>query len=140
MAIQEQASAPLAEALSTGGPQVGIEDIDAGLPSRTLARFLKELNLTVNEAAPLFGVSPRTLKRYLSKERLNPRASDLLARYLRLYRQALGAFSAKERAVRWFKRPHVHFGHKTPLEMMRYDPGAEAVEDLVGAIKHGVYY
>ena len=151
MATQEQAAPQASTTIPSAGggsggapttpePQIGIEEIDAGLPAETLAGFLEALELSAGEAAPLFGVSPRTLKRYLKRERLDPRASDLLARYLRLYEQALGAFSAKERAVRWFKRPHVHFGHKTPLEMMRYDPGAEAVENLAGAIKHGVYY
>lgn len=120
--------------------QLGIEEIEEGLPAEELVHFMDELTLSADEAAPLFGVSARTLKRYLGKDRLNSRTSDLLARYLRLYEQALGAFSRTEGAVRWFKRPHVHFDYKTPLEMMRYDPGAEAVEDLLGAIKHGVYY
>ena len=142
MAAQEQVRtiAPSAEGAPALEPQIGIEEIDAGLPTQTLARFLEALKLSADEAAPLFGVSPRTLKRYLAKERLDPRASDLLARYLRLYEQALGAFSSTERAVNWFKRPHVHFDYRSPLEMMRYDPGAEAVEDLIGAIQHGVYY
>jgi putative toxin-antitoxin system antitoxin component (TIGR02293 family) len=101
---------------------------------------MDELELSPEEAAPLFGVSSRTLKRYLKKSRLNSRVSDVLARYLRLYDRAVHAFRSKEAAAGWFKRPHVHFDYTTPLEMMRYDPGAEAVEDIIGAIKHGVYF
>jgi putative toxin-antitoxin system antitoxin component (TIGR02293 family) len=59
-----------------------------------------------------------------------------LVRFMRIYGKAKQTFGAK--AVMWLVRPTSALGGATPMALVEADPGARAVEILLGRIDHGV--
>jgi putative toxin-antitoxin system antitoxin component (TIGR02293 family) len=57
-----------------------------------------------------------------------------LARIIALAKHYLGDTHA---ANRWLKRPNAALGGKTPLELMDTEPGARAMENVLGRIAYG---
>ncbi len=57
-----------------------------------------------------------------------------LARIVGLATHYLGDVQA---ANRWLKRPNAALGGKTPIELLDTEPGARAVESVLGRIAYG---
>ena len=45
----------------------------------------------------------------------------------------------EEKAVEWLRTPNRALGGARPLDQLDTDPGARAVEDILGRIAYGVY-
>jgi putative toxin-antitoxin system antitoxin component (TIGR02293 family) len=68
------------------------------------------------------------------------RHEEALARQYRLNRiVGLAKYYLGEdhAANRWLKRPNAAFAGKVPLELMDSEPGARAVENILGRIAYG---
>jgi putative toxin-antitoxin system antitoxin component (TIGR02293 family) len=57
----------------------------------------------------------------------------------RLFRRAIEVFESADAARAWFARPLKIFHGRTPAEMIKSPAGAEAVEQALGRIEHGVF-
>lgn len=51
---------------------------------------------------------------------------------------AVATFGSTEKAYRWLRQPRKRFDGKTPMEMLDTGLGAQAVEDLLVQIAHGI--
>ena len=116
-----------------------VAEIDRGLPVAS-AMELKDLaGLSNDQLAALLGMSPRTLARLDRKGHLDPIAGDRLYRALRVVAQAVGVLEDAGAAVQWLRTPQRALGNAVPLELLRSDAGARAVESLLGRMECGVY-
>jgi putative toxin-antitoxin system antitoxin component (TIGR02293 family) len=82
----------------------------------------------------------RTLARRIKAD--EPLSEDETNRALRLDRvvtEADRVFGDSDKADRWLRKPHRRFSGQAPLSMIRSDAGAQAVEELLGQIDHGMF-
>ena len=71
------------------------------------------------------------------EERLARNESDRLYRLTRIVGLAKHYLGDAQAANRWLKRPNAALGGQTPLELMDTEPGARAVENVLGRIAYG---
>lgn len=117
-----------------------IEEILAGLSFRTLETFSSESSLPLAEIASLIEIPQRTLARRKVIGKLSSEESERLLRLSRIYEKAVALFEGNvDEAVMWLRRPKRALGGKSPLTYSRTELGARQVEDLMGALEHGVF-
>jgi putative toxin-antitoxin system antitoxin component (TIGR02293 family) len=88
----------------------------------------------------MLGLARATLHRRKLAGQLAPDESEKVIRFARLFSQAKEVFGGKEEARQWLAFPQYGLGGAIPLEYARTELGAREVENLLGAIEHGVYY
>ncbi len=89
--------------------------------------------------AKIIRMSDRTLTRARQRRAaLDPVASDRLYRTERLLDLATLVFEDGARAMAWLGRSQPGLGGRVPMELLDTDPGAKAVETLLGQIEFGV--
>lgn len=82
----------------------------------------------------------RTLARRKARnEPLSPEETDRAYRLAHISAEADRVFANPEKADRWLRRPNPVFGHRPPLELLKTEAGARAVEQLLGQIDHGMF-
>ena len=114
--------------------------VEKGIPVETLRGLSSILHLTPVAFAATLGIPRRTAARRLTgNEKLSPNESERALRIVRLLHIAEELFVDGQAASDWFKRPLSALDGKSPLEMCRTEPGARAVEQLLGRIEHGVF-
>jgi putative toxin-antitoxin system antitoxin component (TIGR02293 family) len=110
--------------------------IREGFPQTVVGEVMHSGDLTLKELAASLDLSPRSLQRRRREGRLARYESDRvyrLARIIALAKHYLGG----ETAPRWLKRPNRALGGRTPLELIDTEPGARAVENVLGRIAYG---
>lgn len=121
-------------------PEV-IEMVRRGFPADRLDQMARLLSVERGNILALLGVSERTLQRKAqSSARLSPAVSDRLARMDRIIALAAEVFGAKEKAVRWLKRPSRALGGEAPLQLLDTDAGTQRVEQELRGIQHGFVF
>jgi putative toxin-antitoxin system antitoxin component (TIGR02293 family) len=112
-----------------------------GIPADSIRRIAVLLGFSsALRLAPLIGIGAKTIERRLKGgTRLKPDESERVARILRLISRAVEVFQSESAARRWLERPLSVFGGLTPLKMGSSEPGARAVEQVLGKIEHGVF-
>lgn len=83
-------------------------------------------------------MSPRTLARRESDKKLTPDESDRLYRVARLFDIAERILCGSEQAEQWLKEENISLGGAIPLEMVKTEPGARLVEQILGRIEYGI--
>jgi len=63
--------------------------------------------------------------------------SDRRSRLARIVALAEHCLGDRETAARWLKRPNQALGGSVPLELIDTEPGAQAVENVLGRIAYG---
>lgn len=117
-----------------------IDEILAGFSFKTLEIFSSESNLPVAEIATLIELPQRTLARRKVVGRLSSEESERLLRLSRIFEKAVALFEGNvDAAVAWLRRPKRALGDKSPLTYSRTEVGARQVEDLIGALEHGIF-
>jgi putative toxin-antitoxin system antitoxin component (TIGR02293 family) len=113
--------------------------VEEGLPVTDLVEFGREAGFTVDELARLVHIPPRTYaRRVASNARLSLPEGERAVRVMRLYDRAKQLFVTHEGTRQWLNTALPAFGGRTALEFARTEPGARAVEDLIGRIEHGI--
>ncbi|MDP8243528.1 MAG: DUF2384 domain-containing protein [Candidatus Hinthialibacter antarcticus] len=115
-----------------------IRAIEKGLPYSTIHKLQSVLSLTNHELSDIANVAPRTLLRRKTQGRLTSSESEKVFLIAKLFNRAEEIFGSKERAKLWMKLSQPALGGKTPLKYSKTVVGAQAVEDLLGQIEHGV--
>jgi putative toxin-antitoxin system antitoxin component (TIGR02293 family) len=111
--------------------------IREGFPQRVLDDVMHAAELTLNELAAALDLSPRSLQRRRREGRLARHESDRLYRFARIIALAKHYIGVEKSAIRWLKRPNRALGGRTPLESIDTEPGARAVEYVLGRIAYG---
>lgn len=119
------------------------ELVHGGLTVRSLRHVLAELERDFPRMR-LYQVlgNPRTLQRMVKERANKPLAletADRLVRLVRLVARATEAIGDGAKARAWLQRPNRALGGRAPLDLLDSDPGARAVERVLGRIEHGVY-
>lgn len=114
--------------------------VEEGLPVLDLVEFGRTSGFTTEELAKLVHIPPRTYaRRVKAKARLDIPEGERAVRIMRLYDLAKALFGTHEATRRWMNSPLPALGGRTPLDMARTEPGARQVENVIGAIQHGIY-
>ena len=124
--------------LSLRASQGIIQEIRAGLPTKSLSLIETRLGATKAELAAVLFIPERTLqRRRTSHARLRSDESDRLYRLAKVVAHAIVAIGDEERAMRWLREPNRALGGVTPLSLLDTEAGTEAVEGSLGAIQYG---
>jgi putative toxin-antitoxin system antitoxin component (TIGR02293 family) len=111
-----------------------------GLPATSVTALAEKLDLGNTAMSQKLGIPERTLSRRLSQHsRLTAAESDRTVRLARVYANAVELIGNLEKAVEWLRTPNRALGGERPLDQLDTDPGARAVEDVLGRIAYGVY-
>ncbi len=113
--------------------------IRGGLPYRTLLLATEHLQLSVNDLSLALGLSPRTLARRRSSQRLTTAESERILRLARVVARAEEVLGDAEAARGWLQARNRALGGTPPIEFLDTDIGADAVLDILGRIEHGVF-
>jgi putative toxin-antitoxin system antitoxin component (TIGR02293 family) len=110
--------------------------IENGLPTRSLD-FLKERGLTSAEIAATI-ISPRTLKRReVSTGLLSWLESERAVRMASIVCLAELVFGNLETALRWLRQKDDSLRYRTPLSMLRTEPGGRLIESILSGMAAG---
>ena len=112
-----------------------------GVDIKAVENLCKGIAMPLGRVAAMLHLSPSTFERRKEKGVLNPGPeSERVVRYGIIVRLAIELFEGSEKkAVRWLKTPLEFFEGKTPLEKAMTELGAKEVENLIGALEHGVF-
>jgi putative toxin-antitoxin system antitoxin component (TIGR02293 family) len=111
-----------------------------GLPASSVTALAEKLDVGSTVLSRKLGIPQRTLTRRLSqRSRLTAAESDRIVRLARVYANAVEMIGDEEKAVEWLQTPNRALGGATPLDQLDTDPGARAVEDVLGRIAYGAY-
>jgi putative toxin-antitoxin system antitoxin component (TIGR02293 family) len=117
-----------------------VQRLGKGLPYVALLRFHKATELPIGAIADLLRIPPRTLVRRRAARRLHPDESERLFRIASLFEKALDLFEGDaDAARRWLTTPSEQLDRHAPLDFARTEVGAREVEDLIGALEHGIF-
>jgi putative toxin-antitoxin system antitoxin component (TIGR02293 family) len=88
----------------------------------------------------LFGIAERTQFRY-EKENpvLKPDTADRLARFNRIFKQAVELFEDEAEATHWLSTPKSALDGETPLSALATDAGAKKVEQILYRAEYGMF-
>ncbi len=111
--------------------------IREGFPQTVVEEVMHAADLTLKELAASLDLSPRSLQRRRREGRLARYESDRLYRLARIVALAKHYVGDDEAATRWLKRPNRALGGSAPLELIDTEPGARAVESVLGRIAYG---
>jgi putative toxin-antitoxin system antitoxin component (TIGR02293 family) len=111
--------------------------IRQGFPQTVVEEVMRSAGITLKELAASLDVSSRSLQRRRHAGRLARHESDRLYRLARIVALAKHYIGNEETANRWLKRPNRALGGSTPLGLMDTEPGARAVENVLGRIAYG---
>ena len=119
--------------------------IEEGIPMGALSRVKQRAGLSDKQMAQTVGISERTLNRRThdastqANKPLSPSESDRLFRLAHIIAQAEDVFGDQTEAQRWLKQSNPAFDGHTPLEMIKTEPGARQVEQLLNRIDQGIF-
>jgi putative toxin-antitoxin system antitoxin component (TIGR02293 family) len=115
------------------------EVVRGGLPVTYLDELLHRPGFTMREVERLV-IPRRTLvHRRERRQRLSPEESARLARVVRILYAARETLGTPEKADAWLREPNRALGGSSPLRVAETEPGARAIEAVLGRIAHGVF-
>ena len=116
--------------------------ISRGFPPSALNRVKSKLGLSDSELASVLGVSAKTVSRMRGRKgaRLGLVASDRLFRLARVFALASRVLQSEQAARNWMRTPQIGLGNRVPLDLLRTEPGAREVEQLLGRMECGVLW
>jgi putative toxin-antitoxin system antitoxin component (TIGR02293 family) len=111
--------------------------IREGFPQGVVEEVMHAAGLTLKELAESLDLSPRSLQRRRHAGRLARHESDRLYRLARIVALAKHYLGDDRTAHGWLRRPNRALGGSIPLDLMDTEPGARAVENVLGRIAYG---
>lgn len=118
--------------------ETAISKITEGLKTSILATIQARLKISNHQLSDLLMVSPRTLDRRKKERTLPPDESERSFRIARLTDRAYQVFEDDNKVAEWFSEPNYALGNKKPLDLVKTEPGARLVEQVLGRIEHGI--
>ncbi len=112
--------------------------IDLGLPLASLAELAQQEGLGSDEIDELI-IPRRTLSHRKSKSQpLNRTESERAIRVASVTALTEETFANPDKARAWLRRPTTALDGQRPLDLLKSEPGARAVEQLLYRIAHGI--
>lgn len=120
-------------------PLAAAELVKAGLPFGAIGKFHKASGFSLGQIKRLAHLSEGTLARRRRSGRFSPQESERLLRLFRIFNRAAALHNDDHPAARqWLETPIPALDNQKPIELSETEPGAHAVEDLIGRIEHGI--
>ncbi len=116
-----------------------VKHVRDGLPFMAFDFLRERLGVTEERLGELLEISRATLHRRKKAGHLEKAESDRLARFQRIYQHAAAVFADAEAARSWLGAPALAFNWETPLDYADTELGAQAVDQVLGRIEHGVF-
>lgn len=116
------------------------ERVRSGIALDEVIRAMEQIGLTQQETAALLGLPLRTFQRWLSghDKKLDPTTGGRYYRAIKIMQHANLLLGSMATTLEWLRSPQRALGYRIPLDLLATEPGAEAVEDLLGRIEYGV--
>jgi putative toxin-antitoxin system antitoxin component (TIGR02293 family) len=114
-----------------------IQPVRRGLPVRAFDVVCRALDVPRDRLARVVQVPMRTLARRTGL--FKPDESERILRVGRLVERAREVLGSDASAQRWMTQPVRALGGAVPLDFADTEPGARAVEDVLGRLEHGVF-
>lgn len=114
--------------------------VQRGIALGEVVRFAGATDLTQEEAARLLGLPVRTYQRWLTEpaKKLDSATGGRYYRTIKVIQHAATLLGSMEKALQWLRSGQRALGGRVPFALLGTDPGAEAVQDLLGRIEYGV--
>ena len=109
-----------------------------GAPFAWLSAVAEKLGLSLEATAPVVGMAPRTLARRKLAGQLDPHESERVLRVAKAIARSTAVLGTPEKARAWLKKENRALRDVAPITMMDTDLGAQAVDDVLGRIEHGI--
>lgn len=85
-------------------------------------------------------IPKRTLaRRKARREALTVEETDKAFRLARISSEADRVFGDPAKSARWLRKPNAALGGNRPLDLLKSETGARAVDELLGQIDHGLF-
>jgi putative toxin-antitoxin system antitoxin component (TIGR02293 family) len=85
-------------------------------------------------------IPKRTLvRRRANHEALSPEETDKALRLARISTETDRVFGNPKTASRWLRKPLASYAGQTPLDLLKSETGALAVDEVLGQIDHGIF-
>ncbi len=123
---------------SISSPMDLVAVVRKGAPFGWLSSVADKLGLSLEATAPVVGMAPRTLARRKLSGQLDPQESERVLRVAKAIARATAVLGTAEKARAWLKRENRALRNVAPITMMDTDLGAQAVDDVLGRIEHGI--
>jgi putative toxin-antitoxin system antitoxin component (TIGR02293 family) len=111
--------------------------IREGFPQKVLKEVAQSAGITLGELAASLDLSAHSLQRRRKEGRLARFESDRVYRLVRIVALAKRYLGDDRAAIRWLKRSNRALGGRIPLGLIDTEPGARAVENVLGRIVYG---
>ena len=116
--------------------------ISQGISLQAFKVFIVHVPLNTSELASILNVSDKTISRNKSAHgggKLSVRESDQLWRLAEVLDEATELLGTKAAASMWLRQPAIALDGQKPISLLSTSVGAEAVLELIGRLKYGVY-
>jgi len=122
---------------SIDNPMVTVILANKGIPSSTF----DDVSLLFGRKerlAELLNVSVKTMQRYQKEnKKLNPLNSEMVLKFIALFKQGLMVFGIKKSFLNWLDKPAVGLGNHRPFELLKTSNGIDLVKDELVRIEYG---
>lgn len=109
-----------------------------GVNMVTVDLLKADLDMNDGQLAEALGTSTPTLQRMRKGGKtLDAVESDRFYRYARIFSLAVEVFEDEANAKSWLHRPQFGLGGAVPLDLIKTEPGARTVENLLMRIEYG---
>lgn len=116
------------------------ERIKSGLSFKTFERLTKTTGLSPEALREAIRISPRTMTRRRTENRLSLEESDRLVTVSRVLVMAINLFEGDiAGAVKWLTTPNRALGGETPIATAATETGSREVENIIGRLEYGVF-
>jgi putative toxin-antitoxin system antitoxin component (TIGR02293 family) len=113
--------------------------VKSGLAVGAIKRFQAASGWTLAGIKKFARISEGTFSRRIKSGRLSQQESERLLRLSHVFERAAALHGGDQISARqWLQTPIPALGNQRPLDLTQTEPGARAVEDLIGRIEHGI--
>lgn len=113
--------------------------LEKGFSYQVYDALAKQSGIEKRQLAASLSISPATLVRRAKAGHFTSDESDRLYRFAAIVKAAIDLFEGDERqAQSWLTRASKSLGDKSPLQMMRSATEAQAVDELIARLEHGI--
>ncbi len=110
-----------------------------GVSKDALSHLAKFLRFTTSQMAELLPVSACTIQRKKPRDVLDRAVSDRILLIAEAAARGMEVFEDESKFRSWLKHPHVAFGNRKPLDLLKSSFGVRMVLDGLTRIEHGVF-
>lgn len=109
-----------------------------GLPYAEVRKLTMRTGLGVKRLSQVAGIPKSTLA-VKKGAKLSATQGEKIVRLERIYAIAFDVFEDEEVAKTWLETKNPYLDGQTPFDLLDNEPGAKAVEHLLGQIEQSVY-